>query len=195
MFWHGSSFGYSITYYINLSICKAIITGACKLMFNLNAGFSATDFVDDLMFTAYAILLTQYGFYLWTEVQVSRERYSHDESLLKYKLSEQYTVYRDVFIKKLLRRFFIFVAMTYWASAWCYAITQTALKDAVNVSGNMLDHYSMGFAMFTCFVLWTHTMWITQMRDWNRVLIIFVVIIVLSFPLVIFLGSKFKLMG
>ena len=164
-------------------------------MFNLNAGFSATDFVDDLMFTAYAILLTQYGFYLWTEVQVSRERYSHDESLLKYKLSEQYTVYRDVFIKKLLRRFFIFVAMTYWASAWCYAITQTALKDAVNVSGNMLDHYSMGFAMFTCFVLWTHTMWITQMRDWNRVLIIFVVIIVLSFPLVIFLGSKFKLMG
>jgi len=67
LFWHGSNFGYSICNFICLIMAKATITGATKLVFNLNAGASASDFVDDFFFIAYAIFLTQYGFYLWTE--------------------------------------------------------------------------------------------------------------------------------
>ena len=58
LFWHGTSFGYNISNFICLIISKAVITGATKLVLNLRAGFSASDFVDDFFFTAYAIFLT-----------------------------------------------------------------------------------------------------------------------------------------
>jgi len=58
LFWHGSSFGYNIVNFIILIIAKAIITGATKLFFNFQTGFSASDFVDDFFFIGYATFLT-----------------------------------------------------------------------------------------------------------------------------------------
>ena len=51
------------------------------------AAFSASDFVDDFFFIAYAIILTQYGYYLWTELQISKRRYVNKEHLLGHRLS------------------------------------------------------------------------------------------------------------
>ena len=58
LFWHGSNFGYNICNFICLIMSKAIITGATKVFFNFSAAFSASDFVDDLFFLAYATFLS-----------------------------------------------------------------------------------------------------------------------------------------
>ena len=98
-------------------------------------------------------------------------------------MSENYAIVRDTFIKKFKRRFFIFLAMTYWASISCFLITMNTLRDSVNIKGYTLDQYGMGFATYTCFVLMVHVLWITQIRDWNKVIRICVLIIILFFPL------------
>ena len=67
LLWHGSSFGYNMSMFICFILSKAIIAGACKMLFNLYAGLSASDFVDDFFFIVYALFLTQYGFFCWTE--------------------------------------------------------------------------------------------------------------------------------
>ena len=67
LFWHGSNFGYNITNFICLIISKAIVTGTAKLAYNCFAAYSAMDFIDGYFFMAYATLMTQYGFYLWSE--------------------------------------------------------------------------------------------------------------------------------
>ena len=75
LFWHGSNFGFLITQFMCMILSKAIMSGATKLYFNIYAAFSASDFVDELLFVAYSTLLTQYLFYMWTDIQISRERY------------------------------------------------------------------------------------------------------------------------
>ena len=50
-----------------LIISKAIVTGTAKLAYNVVAVFSAMDFIDSFFFVAYATMMTQYGFYIWTE--------------------------------------------------------------------------------------------------------------------------------
>jgi len=85
--------------------------------------------------------------------------------------------------------------MTYWASFWCFAVTMSAMRDSVNASGQTLDQYGMGFATYTCFVIMVHTLWISQIRDWNKVLSIFVLIVVLFFPFAILVAGNSKLVG
>lgn len=75
LFWHGSQFGFNIVNFICLIIQKSIITGATKLFFNIYAGFSASDFIDDFFFILYAIALTQYGYYMWNEQQICKAKY------------------------------------------------------------------------------------------------------------------------
>lgn len=195
LFWHGCSFGYNITNFICLILSKAVITGATKLLFNCSAAFSASDFVDDFFFMAYAIFLTQYGFYLWTELQQSKVRYVRNEHLLSYKMSEYYAAMRDSFIKTVKQRYFVFLAMTYWASFWCFTITMQTMRYEVNESGYTLDQYGMGFATYTCFVFMVHTLWISQIRDWNVVIRTFVLIVMLFFPLAILTAQNSKLVG
>ena len=179
-----------MTNFICLILSKAVITGATKLWFNLYAGLSATDFVDDFFFIVYTVFLTQYGHYTWTEKQLSNQRYSHDESLLKYKLSENYAMIRDNFIKKFKQRWCIFLVMTYWASFCCYLVTMTTMKNTVNASGNTLDQNGMGFATFTCFIFMVHILWISQIRDWNKVLIFAVGLTMIMFPVTVLMSNS-----
>ena len=183
LFWHGSSFAYNITNFICLIISKAIITGATKLFFNILAGFSASDFVDDFFFICYAIILTQYGAYLWNEFQINKQKYVNKEHLLGFKLSENYAMVRNVFVKRFKRRFLVFMVSTYWASFVCIVITMGTMHSQVNSDGQTLDQYGIGFPTYTCFVIMVHILWLSQIRDWNKAIMIFCGIILLFFPI------------
>mmetsp|Transcript_45482 Transcript_45482/g.60351 ORF Transcript_45482/g.60351 Transcript_45482/m.60351 type:complete len:110 (+) Transcript_45482:1083-1412(+) len=84
LFWHGSNFGYNIVNFMCLIITKAVITGTAKLCFNLWAAYSAMDFIDVFFFIVYATLLTQYGFYLWNDQQISNREFAENEEKLGY---------------------------------------------------------------------------------------------------------------
>lgn len=188
MLWHGSSYGYNLTNHICLIMSKAILSSASKIFFNIFTGFSAQDFVNDVYFILYAIFLTQYGFYTWTDRQLSNHRFSQDESLLHYKLSENYSMVRDNFISKIKHRFAVFLVMTYWGSFFSTLITMSTLQAEVNSTGQTLDQFAMGFATFTSFVFMVHIVWVSQMRDWNRLLVIFVVTIISLYPVSIIMA-------
>ena len=145
-----------------------MFTGATKLFFNMQAGFSAIDYIDGLFFLMYAILLTQYGFYMWNEQQISR-RYQHDESLLSFKLSEYYSATRDFFLKKMKQRFVILLILTYFGSFWCFAIITSCLMNPVNSDGKLVDTFTIGFAIMSSQVICNHAIFMGQMRDWNKV--------------------------
>lgn len=136
------------------------MTGASKIFFNMHAGWSASDFVDDFFFIAYATLLTQYFFYLWSEMSVSNLRYSANESLLNFKMSENYAMIRATFIKRLKGRFVYFIVFTYWASFWCFYVNMTVLNGPVDKYGHTLNQLDMGFASYSCFVFLVHTLFI-----------------------------------
>ena len=68
---------------------------------------------------------------------------------------------RDNFTKRIKRRFFIILLMTYWASFFSCLITMNTLRGEVNSDGNTLDQYDIGFATFTTFVLMSHIVWMS----------------------------------
>ena len=111
------------------------MTGATKIYFNFNAEASANDFVDDFFFVAYATFLSQYGFYMWNENNISRVKSNNDASNIPFKLSAYYIMVREYFMKKLMYRWCFFLVGIYVASGFCYLITFTSLKGAVNSEG------------------------------------------------------------
>ena len=58
LFWHGANFGFMITQFMCMILSKAILSSSCKLYYNIQAAYSASDFVDDLFFVSYSTVLT-----------------------------------------------------------------------------------------------------------------------------------------
>lgn len=88
--------------------------------------------MDGYFFIAFSVLLTQYAFYLWTEIQVSNYEYSKDESKLSFKMSHYYATTRDYYINRLKLRFFFFSVSAYWASFWCFYVIFNSIEGPVN---------------------------------------------------------------
>ena len=63
---------------------------------------------------------------------MSNLKYSADESLLNFKMSENYAMIRATFIKRLKGRFLYFIVFTYWASFWCFYVNMTVLNGPVD---------------------------------------------------------------
>ncbi len=64
---------------------------------------------------------------------------------MNFKLSGNYAMVRDHFIKRVKRRFAIYCLMVYWGGFWSQYIVMTVLSDAVNDKGLTLGLYDVGF--------------------------------------------------
>ena len=102
---------------------------------------------------------------------------------------------RNVFVKRFKRRFLIFMLCTYWASFSCIVITMGTMHNGVNAEGQMLDQYGIGFPTYTCFVIMVHILWLSQIRDWNRAIIIFSCVIMSFFPLCLVIANNIRIIG
>jgi len=143
----------------------------------------------------YATLLTQYGFYLWNEQQICKLLYSKDEASLPFKLSANYTNNRDNYMKRIKKRFGLLLLFTYWGSFWCFLIPMNSLSGPVNSAGYTLDMYGMGFATMSSFVFFTHFLFAGQIRNWNRVIKVFVCIVASLYPLTIIVAQSVPIIG
>ncbi len=95
---------------------------------------------------------------MWTDIQVSRERYQHDESKLLFRMSHYFSAMRDCYIKKVKMRFATYCLFTYLASFFCFIVVFSTLTGPVNSEGKMLDMYGTGLACFMSFVILVHSL-------------------------------------
>jgi len=147
LFWHGSNFGYNMVNFMCLLLLKQAMESASKAIYSLwAAAYSGMDFIDVLFFLLYAVILTQYGWYVWNEQQISKALYADDETKLKFELCEFYSMVRDNFIKRVKRRVAVFTVATYWAGFWGIYIVWNTLSGTVDSSGKALGIYDIGFA-------------------------------------------------
>ena len=125
LFWHGSSFGSSLTSYIILDMSRMMLFAAIIIFYSFLNGFSCTDFVQDFLLAYYS--WSSYGFYTILENNVNNHDHSEDESTLPYKMSQNYQHHRDKHIKKLIKKFAIFSVFVYMGGMAMTYITFFAL--------------------------------------------------------------------
>ena len=188
LFWHGSNFGYNMTNFMCLILTKSIVTGAAKLFFNIHAAYSAMDFIDGYFFVGYATLMTQYGFYLWFEQQHCSQLYGDEEYKLAFRLSENYPVVRDSFIKRVKRRFIIYQTATFWAGFWCFYIPFNVMGDIVDKDGRGFGVHDIGLLAQMCFVFLNHLNFNTVIRRYDKPMRIFVMITLVGYCMILTVG-------
>ena len=127
MFWHGSSFGTVITNFVCLTVVKTTLTATTKIFFNANSAYSGFHYVDDILFTLYPIIFTQYFFYNWFEVNVPFQFFGQ-EHLLPFKMSDNYANCRENFIRKMLSQYIWYTLYIYYAGCICFYITFNCLS-------------------------------------------------------------------
>ena len=102
-------------------------------------------------------------------------------------MSEYYRTMRDCYIKRVKSRYFLYTLFTYLASFVCFTIVFQTLTGPVNSEGKMLDLYGTGLACFMSFVFVVHALFFQNIRDWNKALRRFVILILFFFILVFLL--------
>ena len=78
-----------------MTVIKTTLTATAKVYYNAYAGWSGFHYVDDMLFSAYPIVYTQYSFYNWFEINVPNQFYEKEESKLPFKMSENYAHNRE----------------------------------------------------------------------------------------------------
>ena len=121
LLWHGTTFGFALTDFCNMMFYKTMVMGTVGIFYNSAAGWSGGFFVQDMLFLLYN--LVSYGYYPWSEVNISKRHYQDDESKLPFKMSEAYIYYRDMYMKGMMRRFLIFLVFSYYGGAVVYYVS------------------------------------------------------------------------
>lgn len=133
LFWHGCTFGFSLTDFCNLMFAKTMVVGTVGIFYNSEAGWSAGNFVEDILFIMYNMV--NYGYYPFLEVNISKRYYQDNESKLPFKMSEAYSYFRDVYMKGMMRRFFIFLVFSYFGGASAFYVTYYSFGNSIGVDG------------------------------------------------------------
>ena len=165
LFWHGCTFGFSLTDFCNLMFAKTMVIGTVGIFYNSNSGWSAGYFVEDILFIMYNMV--NYGYYPIFEVNISKRYYQDNESKLPFKMSEAYSYFRDVYMKGMMRRFFIFLVFSYFGGASAYYVTYYGFGDSYGVDGQPQGLWTTGLCLHVSLVIFTQTLIGTNLKDWN----------------------------
>lgn len=107
-------------------------------------------------------------------------------------MSAFYSAMRDSYIKRVKLRYCVYCLFTYLASYTCFRLIFSSLTGVVNSEGKTFDLYAVGCACFMSFVFLVHTLFYQNIRDWNRAVRIFVIILACLFITVFILMGVFK---
>jgi magnesium-transporting ATPase (P-type) len=86
MFWHGRTFAWKITKFVMWFLWKAMLFSTPLLLMNVYAGFSGTNYLDDMYFALYEVLMTSFS--LWSYIILETD--VHYEYELKISLPKLY---------------------------------------------------------------------------------------------------------
>ena len=167
LFFHGSSYGHSLTNYIVCEITRMTLFGFTVFFYSFMNGFSGTHFIQNFLMIYYAC--SSYGFYSVIENNVNN--LDHEEGETEISITENYKHCRNGQGEKMLRKFAIFSGFAYVGGAIATFIPFYALRDAVDDTGKTLSIWQQGFAVQTCLMLYTNILFCTYIRDWNLAMI------------------------
>ena len=108
-----------------MMMSKTMITGTTGIFYNIYAGFSGGYFIQDFLFVFYNF--TTYGYYCFTEVNISKRYYQDREHEMPFKMSDCYAYFRDKYMKRMLFRFVIFSFFMYFGGAVCFFVPMYSL--------------------------------------------------------------------
>ena len=92
-----------------------MVFGLGSFFYNACAGYSGVQNCTDLLWAAYSVVLTAYGWYVWFDQPVSLKDHYLNESGLNFKMSEHYKHQRDIWIKHFFKWFYLFQIVSFYA--------------------------------------------------------------------------------
>jgi hypothetical protein len=168
MFWHGSNWVAKMTTFVLLILLKTSVFGLSAFFYNTLAAFSGISYVTDTLFAVFSLNVTFYGFYNWFEMYTSQAKYRDDESKLPFRLSELYAYNRDKLLGNWMRNFGIFMFMAYYASVVAFTVCFYCYGGRPNAQGKSRDMWGVGLQIWLLCVAFTHGVFLTQIRDYNK---------------------------
>ncbi len=137
-----------MTTFVLLILLKTGTFGLSALLYNSMAAFSGVGYLDDTLIVTFFVSVTYYGFYNWSEKQVSFASYRQDESKLPFKMSELYQYHRDKAIGNLTRNFGIFTLMAWYCGAICVTVSFYCYGGQPNHDGMTRDVWGVGLLIW-----------------------------------------------
>lgn len=117
--------------FVCMTVIKTTLTATAKVYFNDFAAYSGFHYVDDMLFSLYPVIYTQYFFYNWFEINVPNQFWGKEE-LLPFKMSENYAHSRDNIIRRLLKTYAWYTLFIYISGFFGFYVT---FKSSENITG------------------------------------------------------------
>jgi len=86
---------------------------------------------------------------------------------MPYTMSQAYAYFRDVYMKGMMKRFFIFSAFTYYGGAVAYIVSFYGFQNSLGSEGKIQSLYTVGLALQISLLMFTNVLIQTNIKDYN----------------------------
>jgi len=168
MFWHGRDFGARYSEFINLIISKTAMTSLVRIFWNFYTGYSANNFVTDVLFALYPMNVTNYAYW-----NVFEQRFSFKHSLpgeedkLPFRISEYYKHIRENELKKILHKFVFYMLSITWGSIVIFYFNFFGMAGITGEDGMDFDLWTTGTQTYIVYVLYCHSLFYINTNNYH----------------------------
>lgn len=146
------------------------------MFFNTSAAFSGTNIITDAFFAVYSLNVTWYGFYNFFDQTVDFKN-RKNEGAMPFKMSAHYKHIRDFQVGNWLRNFGLWIVMYYYAACVCFILPYYAYGSVMDAEGRQVNIWTVGMMIYILCVIFTHLLFFTYFRHFDRTIVIIMVII------------------